>query len=63
LYNKLTHISSFFFKKITLFAKSAKDPLFFGITYKNKFKLIEINEEEVSKLTKQFFEKSFNIKL
>ena len=30
---------------------------------KNKFKLIKINEEEVSKLTKQFFEKSFNIKL
>ena len=44
MYNKLTHISSFFFKKITLCAKSAKDPLFFGITYKNKFKLIKINK-------------------
>ena len=29
----------------------------------NKFTLIEINEEEVNKLTKRFFEKAFNTKL
>ncbi len=35
---------AFFLKKLPRALKAQKTPFFFGITYKNKFKLIKINK-------------------